>query len=458
MGLSDVYRDQDKAYTLATAAYRFAVVSKVCGIGDIDEVNTLSRTDLLAVKGKPMTETLERLLLLYGAGIIDFTVVEELLKINSDISCVLAQAEDFLIEQMQYYEKIRMSEDKIRDIIRCSAKSRLYAEKNAISFDEAKTIASLDIAKIVNGFVKIPDYELLKLLVLNGEPFGYLSDGRELYVETNNTDNILGNPDVRDGNIESEDYPFMVNPRRIIYYDKVVKLLYGADFLEHCVKYNIDIDDNITSQYERYIRNIKCGFTVNCCHRKRRICGEKVNQFDYFTNIRNEAISFDKSEKIDVKPVSEKTDEELMKMALDEFCTKYPVGEETVLEVHNQGKISLYVIKDSAYIPLDKEEFRKALFEYDVIWGKIQAYATKHSIKAVNGKVEIPMELIREFDDKDKAYAQNIITEQYSRQTENKGGRVFTTLSDLMAKAADEIAIKRSQAKLRAERGSGVEE
>ncbi|MBR1444132.1 MAG: hypothetical protein IJ583_11455 [Firmicutes bacterium] len=468
MGLADIYGNQSKGYTVATAAFRFAVVAKVCGVSLTDEVNTLTGGDYKEVRGRPMTETLERLLLLYGAGIIDFTVVEDLLKIKSDISPVLAQAEEFIIEQSEYYEQIRMPIDRIKTIILCCAKSRIYADKNALSFDEARQICLLENVAIVNGFVKIPDYELLKILLENGELFGYLHDGRELYIEEKN-DSILLDPDVQAGNVESGDYPFMINPGRIVYYDKILKLMYSAEFLQYCKKCGHAIDENIMSHYDRFLHNIKCSFTVNCCHRKRKICGDKVNQFDYFTNIKNDSIGYDKSEKIEVKPTEEKSNAELMKMALDEFCTKYPVEENTVLEVRNQGNIDLFVIREEKYIPVESEEFRRPLFDYDAIWGKIQEYATNHSIKVVNGTVEIPVELMQMFDEKDRVYAESIICEQYSRQSESKGGKVFTTLLKLMTDAAVEAKktseLKQGQAKLKQEqeekkskRGTGVEE
>ena len=468
MGLNSVYGRQAKDYTLSTAAFRFAVVSKVCGLDNIDDVQILDSKQFRGICGKPMTETLERLLLLYGAGIIDFTVIEDLVTIKEDISDVLRTAEEFLIDQMQKYEKLRMPLDVFNELLLCSAKSVSYCGNDPITFDEACNLNNIGCATIVSGLVKVNDYEIMKLLAENGEEFGNMAPGIPFEIEYD-INNYLGNPEVQAGNVESIEYPCMAHPKHLIQYNKVIKLLYGADFLRHLSKQRMPVDNSIMARYEGYLNHIKCEFNIHCCHRKRNVCGDKVNQFDYFTNINNDALAFDKMERVNIKPASEKSDDELMRMAVDEFCSRSPVVNGDVLEIHNQGKITLLYVKDGQYIPLNSDDFRSSLFNYKEVWGKIQEYATEHNIKAVNGVVQIPMELINEFNENDREYAKNLIIEQYSRQTEHKGGHVLTKLSELMAAASEEMAksekLKKHQADLkqetankRAGRKSGTEE
>lgn len=450
MGLSEVYKSVGSGYTVNTAVYRFAVVSRVCGVQSDDELKYLSDEKYRKIQGRPMTETLERLLFLYGAGIVGFEVVEQLLNINKDVSDVLESAEEFLIKQYADYDGLRIPAKVIAKIIQCSAVLKNFADINAVSFDEAREIAAIPCVEIVDGYVKIKNIELFKLLLEIGEDFGYVSPAGDISEPEADITNILGNERVNAGDTASPEYPFMLRPKRIIYYERIRKQLYAADFLKYAVENNIPIDADIDEQYERYLRHIKCSFYINCYYRKRRICGDIYNRFDYLGNINNADLIADKSEKIEIHPITENTDEELISMALTEFSVKIPIQNETILEVHNQGKVNLFVFNDNRFIPLVQEELYKNLFDYGAIWGKIQEYVVDHNIKASNGAVEIPVELMEKFSEEEKPFAEALIAEQYSRQCENKGGnRVISNLLDLInnAKTEMERATKQKQLK-----------
>ena len=150
MGLSDVYKNIGTAYNVQTAVYRFSIVSRVCGIKDTDEVQVLPQNEVNNIECFPMTETLERLLFLYGAGIIDFKTFRKLRDIKHDISDVLRDAEDFLIKQHEMYEQERFPADKLPDVIICASLSKIYAENDSLTFDDARNICSLESIKIVN--------------------------------------------------------------------------------------------------------------------------------------------------------------------------------------------------------------------------------------------------------------------------------------------------------------------
>lgn len=452
MGLSDVYKNIGTEYNVQTAVYRFAIVSRVCGIKDTDEVQTMPQNELNKIECFPMTETLERLLFLYGAGIIDFKIYKRLCDIKQDISDVLRDAENFLIKQHELYEQDRFPADKLPDIILCAALSKIYAGNDSLTFDDARNICSLESIKIVNGCVKVADMEMMTMLLDLGELFQNCNE-KKIYPEPeSDKSNILGNDDFKSGDIYAEGYPFLVHPKRYMYYDKIYKQIYGEEFLRYAVRCGLSFDDDLIDRYGRYIRRVKCSFDISCYHRKRRICGDTVNQFDYFTNIRNDKPTADGTHHIELKVTREETDESLVDMALHEFVMKVPVQNETVLEVHNQGKIWIFVYSGSDFIPIDPESFRTQLFDHDIIWKKIQNYTADHNIQAVNGVVEVPLELIELFNDEERPYAERLIKEQYARQIDNKGGKIISKLSDLMANAAKQMSIVEEKANLKAKR------
>ncbi|MBR6983477.1 MAG: hypothetical protein IKH75_08100 [Ruminococcus sp.] len=442
MSIFDVYGRMAKTYNCKTAAFRFAVVSKVCGV-DTDDVNTLDSPEFRIVSTYKMTETLERLLFLYGAGIIDFTLLNEFLTMGTEIGDILECAENLLIEQQQYYETIRIPNETIIEMIRVCAVARKYMPENQLTFEEARAITDLDCVKIVNGFVKVSDKKLIEMLVKNNEMFAYYNKKDDtLELEDKDVTNILNNEDIDNKKYDSTFYPVLFAPKRIIFYDKVRHLLYGEDFFEHCTKYGEKIDENVLDTYKRYIERIKCLFTVNCYHRKRRICGDKYNSFDYYTNIRNENVKADKTGKILLTPQTEKSTDELIKEAIQEFCSKNPVQNDTILEIHNQGQIRLFAIRGDGYVPVEKDEFRNALFDFNRVWGIIQEYTIDHNIAVRDEKLEIPVELMEKFNDEEKPYAQALIREQYSRQNESKRGKIFSRLSDLVSGAAEDMKKK----------------
>ena len=463
MGLSDVYKNITTDYNVQTAVYRFWVVSKVCGMKDTDEVREMPQNDLNKINFLSMTETLERLLFLYGAGIIDFKTIDRIHKIKDDVSDVLRDAEDFLIAQQETYERERFPADKLSDVILCSALSKVYAGKDCMTFDDVRNLCSLDSIKIVNGCIKVADKELMDMLLDLGEFFQNCNDKEIFPGPETDISNILENDDFKRGDIYAEGYPFMVYPKRLLYYEKIRKQIYGIEFLKYAVKCGLSFDDDLIDKYGRYIKRVKCSFDISCYHRKRSVCGDTVNQFDYFTNVHEDTAGADGTEHIELSILTEETDEKLVNMALHEFSLKVPIQNDTVLEVRNQSRIKLFVYRNDEFIPIEAENFRKQLFDYDSIWQTIQNYAADHNIRAVNGKVEVPLELMELFDEDNKPYAERMIREQYARQIDNKGGKIISKLSDLISNAAEKMKIEENKAKHKADyeakkagRGPGV--
>ena len=452
---SEIYNKMGVDYDINTMTYRFGVIMIALGINITDDIPVLSpetRIEFLTYKMTPQTE---RLLLLFAARVITESELINLNNITKDISGVLKNAEDFIKADNNRTEKERMLPEVFRKALICAAVSYKYADDDELlSFDDARKLISLECAVIEEGYVKISHKKLFRLLAENGEPFTYIN---ELDHAENNIDNIFGNDEVDKGNTSSDDYPFMMNPKRLIYYCEVFRKPYGTDFIKYAYENGIKADDQFVSRFEKYRRDIKCKFTIDSHERKRHICGDTVNQFDYFLNVESDRMSIDRRETITVDDDTERSDKELMRIALDRFCGKQPVQNNTVLEVLHDRKKFLFIVKDHDYIPLDSEKFRSRLFDFEDVWGKIISYTAEHPLRIVNGALEIPVEFLDIFDADIREYAANLIAEQYSRHFGHKGkNKVITKLSTLEANAAESSGAaqqrREQQEKLKQER------
>ncbi|MCR5167107.1 MAG: hypothetical protein K6C13_07820 [Oscillospiraceae bacterium] len=453
----DFFKNMNSNYDVNTAVYRFSVVAHAMGMEDDEDIPIVPEKYRSNIMKAGMTAQIERLLFLFAAGVITDDELYELYCISKgkDISDLLIGAEKFIKENNERTEKERMLPEVFRKVLMCAAVSATYSDDGeCLSFDDARNIVQLKCADIVNGYVKIGDIELFKLLADCGESFG--NPGEEIYVEQN-LENIFGNDIVKNGNTNSNDYPFMMNPKRLVYYSRVFRKPYGTGFIRYAYENGIKADEQFVSRFEKYRRDIKCKFTIDSHERKRHICGDTVNQFDYFLNVEGDRMSIDRRETITVEDDTERSDKELMRLALDKFCGNQAVQNNTVLEVLHDRKKSLFIVKDHDYIPLAPEKFRSRLFDFEEVWGKIISYTAEHPLKIVNGALEIPVEFLDMFDENIREYAGNLIAEQYSRQLGHRGkNKVITKLSTLEANAAENSGAaqqrREQQEKLKQER------
>ncbi len=211
MGLSEIYGRSGNTYNVETALYRFGIISKVWGVPCKYGVKVLTSDNRNMLSSLPMTETLERLLFLYGAGIIDFTVFTKLTAndmVKVEMTDVIADAENFLLKQYKDYGDVRFSNDMISQIILCCATARMHFPEEHLTFNDAKYLCSLPNVKIVDNFVKVTGKKLLELMVKNKEKFGtYTITDENTVITPEYYDNILGNEDVQKGNYAGSGYP-----------------------------------------------------------------------------------------------------------------------------------------------------------------------------------------------------------------------------------------------------------
>ena len=458
-----LYENDDIYSTL----YYHAVTAKVYGVSipeDI-QIKRISDDTRKYLKAQGYSCLTESLLFLYGAGVIDDKLFNEISNLDEDIFTEIKAVENFVISEENRDTSDRLDEEQLKNILLCTVVSKKYRELVPVSFDEAHMLAGLNHVVMANGFVKISDFDYYKFLVENGEIFGTLE--RNNTVKTDDTaDNLLNNEIVELKEYDSGGYPFIVDPKKLIYYSEVCDKKYGLEFIRYARENRIAVNENFYAEYEKYLYREKFHFVINSFNKKRDVCGSAVNWFDYAAAPETDnGISADITMEIDLNISDDLSDEELIKAAVKRFLKDNECKDKTVFEIIHGQKIYWYLLNNGETVKLDSDEFHRQLFDFNKIWSVFKEYSRSGNIKAVNGVVEIPDELISEVEEKDCIFAENLIKEQYARSVEHrKTNKLLKSLSDLRSAAAEiknhEKAIKQQQAELaksQAAQGASVE-
>lgn len=454
--------------------FRYAVISSVWGIEipkDID-LKRFSEETADTLKAEHHNEITDRLIFLYGAGVISEETAVSLIKSNkADFAEDVIAAENTVISDIDKNEEDTLPYEQIENILLCAANSKKYPEIQPVSFAEAQSIAGLPHIVLVNGFVKIKDRDFYEFLVNSGETFGTLTKDDTIRIEET-PENLIECEDVKNGEINSVYYSFAFNLRKIMRYAAVFDKAYGREFITFAKENSLPVDENFESRYEDYVKKFKLHFTVKSYSRKRYICGDKVNWFDYAlsTEAAADDLNADCIKEIDLEVSEKLTDAELVKKAADNFKDRISLLENTVIEVFHGTKKYLYIFKNSELIELDNDKFHTMLFDFNKIWSIIRLCSRSRKIKVVNGKITVPETLMNEIAPNEREYAERIIKEQYTRMTEQrKNNKLIQTLSEIKAAAEAERAKMNEQqaakekrqkeiADKKAGRGSGTED
>lgn len=422
---------------------RYAILADIYGIkipADV-EIKHLSKEAAAKYSREKHTPVTDRLFFLYGAGALDDNALQALaLNKSTDIADVIA-AENRIAADLQKNEQDRLPYAIIQDILICAAKSKMYNEIQSVSFSEAEKIIGLNHIAVVDGFVKIRDKEYYEFLVGLGERFGFIDEKGEMY-EEKLAENLLNNEEAANGNIGSREYPFVMQPIKLVYYAQVCDELYGKDFIRYAKENEIPLDDTYKAEYDRYVKKIKLHFEIRSYKRLRHICGKRVNWFDYAVSI-DGVITDDLKEKnalkaIDLDVKEDYDEDELIKKALDSCHSTYNFVDDTVIEIYHGSREMLFVVKKTEYIPVDKDEFHNLLFDFNKIWSIIQMCSRNGQLKKMDDRIVIPEDIWNEIAPNEREYADRLIREQYQRQVEHrKTNKLLQSLSDLKAAAAE---------------------
>ncbi len=336
-----------------------------------------------------------------------------------------------------------MSYEQLQKIILLCANSKKYDDLTAVSFDTAlDLVSSSHIFLTENGFIRC-DSELTGFLNDIGEAFGfYDEDGDSIHIEE---PQYISAAVVSEYDIKSEQAPIAVNCQHLSCFLKVYDRLYGKDFIIYAAENGLSFDENYGDEYEKYISSVKLCFDFKAYPRKREICGNKVNYYDYAVNNieenklvsskLNAADDYTVSIRLDVdEPLQ---DSELTEKALRKYRSSRQLIEDMVIEVTHGGKTDIYIYRNGDISPVDTAEFRRQLFDFNKIWSIIQMCSREKKIRRSGDVITLPQEFIEEIAPDQREYANNMVKEQYmllmKKRQDNKH---LQTLNDIRAAAS----------------------
>ena len=423
---------------------------------------------------QPYSEQNDRLILLFGMGIIGEATLKEL---------VLHNKTDFLSDVIKLEDRVRTDEDKneserlsyetLEQIILLCANSQKFDEFSPLPFEQAEKLISNSHIFIENGFVKC-DKDMAMLVNESGGQMGYYDENSDSifiekpeYVAAALADNY---------DVSSETAPIVTDYKALLCYSYVYDLLYGREFIKYACDNHIPYDENYAAAYEKYLKKIKLTFNIKAYTKKRNICGNKVNYFDYaFNTVENNelvqtALNADEAYSAEiVLDVNENyTDAELTVKALNKYKNSRQLLDKTVIEIMHGNNILLYIYDSDNFTAIDSTSFRNQLFDFDKIWSVIQLCSRDGSLKRVNNTITIPQKYLNEIEPNQREYAERMISEQYSRMLRNRRvNPLVQSLNDLKVAAeqnmeaiqkekAEKAALKAAALQARAGRKPGI--
>lgn len=354
-----------------SALWRAAFIAKICSIeipNDI-EVKTVSQNEVANISAEPFSEALAHLLIMYGAGYISYANLDSIARNADKYKADIYAAENFVIRQSNMDDKERVSEHLIQNMLFCCINSKKYSEIQTIGFDKAQALCETAYTTIRNGFVFIKDVNFLTFLLNADEPMGVfgpekikiltIDQFRQEFPDNKSIEDRL-NPK-RDDNKKTDipdndimpDMPFVLNLNNLYYILQIYDRPYAVEFICYAKEKGIPFDENFSKEYSAYIRRNKRQFTVSAISRKREICGDEINWFDYgTTKYADKRIeigsSFDCTEIINLAQTlsddADMSDDELTELAANTFIQLKRPADRTVIEVTFCGKKKLFFV------------------------------------------------------------------------------------------------------------------
>lgn len=476
--------------------WRAVFLAKISDFKDIEgvEVKSLSDIEMKKIAQAPYSDALAHLLIMFGAGYFSFDNLSSIAREASNYKDEIYAAEDFIIKQANLDEKEQVSEHIIQNILLCTINSKKYSEIQPIGFDTARQLCENKHTVILNGFVFVKDRSLLTLLVHVEELMGHFVGGQMKVVTAGQvindfTDNksiedklfpkIINSEETTPGSDKAKEkeadildndimpeIPFLLNINNVYYINQLYEKPYAVEFILYAKANGIPFDDNFVNEYSAYIHRNKRQFTVAAISRKREICGDDINWFDYgTTKYADKQIiidnKFDLTEHIDlsgdIPDDKNLSDEELSVRAVDTFLENKTLPDKTVIEVTFSGKKILYLLIEGKIAKtLDSEKFRKIPFDYNNVWTTVMEWSRSKLIQKKGNSIVVPISELQKLPENDREYAKRMIAEQYSlKKSSNK---MLQKLSDLKNYANKEMKVKEQQKALKDDRAAPITE
>ncbi len=424
--------------SILTALYRYMIAAKVFGIKDDGiEVKTLPENIINDIRLDEFNHGLNGLVMLYGAGFIDDEAFCFIVKSNLDMSADIAEAENRVIADNDKLPEERLSGGQVENALLCAAYSRKYSAFQNVTFAEALTVLALPHINVKNGLVRAADLDFYRFVAELGKQMGYIDSCGELFVESQENLILL----CEDENFDpcSESAPIYTSISDIIGISKVYDLPYGKDYIWWAKANEMQLD---VDGYNEYLHKTKLHFSIRSYAKKRNICGESVNWFDYAVfsdGSISENLQSDHDKEIDLEASDTYDDDILVRKAIAKFRGIYALEEKTVIEVYQNEKEYLFTVINAEVNPVNKTEFHKQLFDFNKLWSIIQMCSRNGQLRKVNDRITIPEDVWNEIAPNDREYALRIIREQYQIMTaRRKNNKLLQSLGDLKSAAAEE--------------------
>lgn len=479
-----IYNYCTEKSVIGSELWRAAFIAKIGNIKVPDdiEVRTIPDDKIPTISSERFSDALAHLLIMYGAGYISYANLDSIARNADKYKADIYAAESFVIKQSNMDDKERVSEHLIQNMLFCCINSKKYSEIQTIGFDKAQALCETAYTTIRNGFVFIKDVNFLTFLLNADEPMGVfgpekikiltIDQFRQEFPDNKSIEDRL-NPK-RDDNKKNDipdndimpDMPFVLNLNNLYYILQIYDRPYAVEFICYAKEKGIPFDENFSKEYSAYIRRNKRQFTVSAISRKREICGDEINWFDYgTTRYADKKIlidsKFDLTEHIDLSDKmsddADISDEELAERAVERFLEHKHFPDKTVLEITFCGKKILRLLVGGKLADtLNSEKFRKIPFDYNNVWTTVMEWSRSKLIQKKGNSIVVPDSEMQKLNEKDRKYAERMIEEQYSLK---KGGnKMLQKLSELKSYADKQFAIKGQQQELKNGREAGITE
>ncbi len=475
---SKVYDFCDEPDEILPFVWRGAFLAKICNvkIPEDTEVVCMSEDEQIQFSSEPYSDALAHLLIMYGAGYISFEKLSELSRDAAKYSEEIFSAERFIIKQSKNDEKNQVSRDFIESIFLCTINSKKFPEIQTVDFDMARSLCEGPYTTIRNGFVFVKDVGFLTLLANVGEPMGSLRGdvlcvykGEQFINEfdSEKIDKALNNKSEKDNGKELPDMPFLLNLINACYIQEIYSNPYSVEFIAYAKSEGIPFDEKFSEAFDEYVRNNKLKVKVSAISRKRNICENEVNWFDYGTTkyLDKKIViddKYDVTADIDLNNDVDKKvqidDDVLIDKAMNKFIGENKPADQTVIEVTFCGKIFVYLYdkEKNRKILLNNDKFRKIPFDYNNVWTTVMEWSRSKLIQKKGDCIVVPDSEMAKIAESDRGYARRMIEEQYSLK--KSSNRMLQKLSELKSYAKGEMDFKAQQAKFKADREKPVQE
>lgn len=458
--------------------WRGAFLAKICNvkIPEDTEVVCMSDTEQASFSSEPYSDALAHLLIMYGAGYISLDNLSALSKDAPKYSREIYSAEKFIIEQSGKDEKEQVTESFVQSIFLCTINSKKFPEIQTVDFDMARSLCEGPYTTIRNGFVFVKDIGFLTLLANVGEPMGsFRGDNLCVYkgeqfiheFTGEKIDKVLNDKPKKDKGKELPDMPFLLDLINAYYIQEIYNKPYSVEFIAYAKSEGIPFDEKFSEAFDLYVRSNKRKVKVSAISRKRNICGNEVNWFDYGTTkyLDKKIViddKYDVTADIDLNGDIDKNvqldDDVLIDKAMNKFIGENKPTDQTVIEVTFCGKIFVYLYdkEKNRKLLLNNDKFRKIPFDYNNVWTTVMEWSRSKLIQKKGDCIVVPDSEMAKIAESDREYARRMIEEQYSLK--KSSNRMLQKLSELKSYAKDQIGLKEKQARLKAERNTGVQE